>query len=76
MKKIPWKTIFICCSVMTALIVAKCINHIVRMVWIKRVWYSAMLSDPWTYFGIFTAIIAVGAGIMTLIERKKKPAEA
>lgn len=76
MKKIPWKAIFICCSVLTALIVAKCINHIVRATYAGRIWYSAMQSDPWTYFGIVTAAAAVGAGIVLLIERKKRPAEA
>lgn len=62
MKKIPWKTVFIVCTVMTLLVIARCATTIGRQIYYGETnWAYYVRSDPWFYVGIAAAVAALAA---------------
>lgn len=76
MKNIPWKGIFIGCSLMTVLVIAKCVTTAGRHLYYGgRNWANLVFSDPWCYVGIAAACVGVIACIMWRKGHKKAVAE-
>ncbi len=67
MKKFPWGTIGCISSVMTALIIARCIVTIGRASYYRMDWWPQVQKDPWMIVGILTAVICLVSVVMTFL---------
>lgn len=76
MKKIPWKGILIGCTVMTVLVLARCIATVCMELYYGRTaWMNVILQDGWFYVGIAAASVSIISGIVCLVERKRQKGE-
>lgn len=72
MKKIPFKAIMICSTVMMVLVVVRCIATACMELYYGRTdWVSVILRDPWFYVGIAAAVLVCISAIGCLIHQRK-----
>lgn len=71
MKKIPWRGICVGSTVMTVLVLARCIATVAREIYYNRTGYMALiLQDPWFYVGIAAAAVTGIAAVMCILEHR------
>ncbi len=74
MKTIPWKGLCIGCTVLTVLVIARCIATAARELYYNRTgWMALILRDGWFYVGIAAALVGVISGVMWWQDKRKAP---
>ncbi len=75
MKKSPWKIILIGSTVMTVLVLARCIATACMELYYGRPdWVPVILQDPWFYVGIAAVFLVYLSAIASFIQNRKKRA--
>lgn len=75
MKKSPWKTILIGSTVMTVLVLARCIATACMELYYGRTdWINKILQDPWLYVGAAAVLLVYISALASLIQNHKKRA--
>ncbi len=71
MKKISWKTVFIACTVMTLLVIARCATTAGRQIYYGETdWAYYVRTDPWLYVGIAAAVVGLIAFFVWRLGKK------
>ena len=72
MAHFPFKGIGIGCTILTFLVIVRCI---VTIAWNRYYgyvnWSSLVLQDPWFYVGMLAAALGIACFVTTMIQEKK-----
>ena len=72
MFRFPFKGVGIGCTVMTVLVIARCLATIGRARYYGYTnWNATILADPWFYVGMCAAVIGIGCLITLLVQERK-----